>query len=342
MIFPGDPGRWPRLTRRGHRSSSRRGHPSWTAPARSGSSGTAGLRSACQLLTRMKYRVDDFMDALWCRQETSCSEISAEVLRDPLFRLLGITSASLVPDGIDWLEAVGRDPAVEDDLWLARRAGLDTRATADLRTNAAMTDRSLLYGIAPHSFARLVLPSDPDGEQYRRLAPEGMTLAEIDPRLVIGGTYQPGWPACPGTSELDAINARAAAAAPGLDTAYVQVGRLPLYVALEGKNRVRAFRAAGKAITGFTSMARFPEPNALELHEIASWSGTAPADVAVSNDAGAVQVLPLPGVTVPLLEAYGVPWGWPLPADSPVRAGGPLRPPRGAALSDLVRHFMHP
>jgi uncharacterized ParB-like nuclease family protein len=286
---------------------------------------TERLPSACRLLATMKYRIDDFMDALWRRPE-----ISAAVLRDPLFQMLGVSGATLVPDGIDWLEAVGRDPAIDDERWRAKRAG------------TAGAVRSLLYGLAPHSFARLVLPSGSGGGQYRRLAAADMALATIDPSLVIGGTYQRGWPAVPSACQLEEINAKAAAAPPGLDTAYVRIGRLPLYVAVEGKNRVRAFRAARKAITGFTVTARFPEPEALELHEIEDSSGAAVPDAALSDESGAVRPLVLPSVTVPVLEAYGVRWGPRLPPEAADHDGRPLSAARRAVLEDLVRHFMHP
>jgi len=309
MIFPGSPRGWPRLSVRGH-------------PPR--------LLAACRALTRMKYRIDDFMDALWRRPE-----ISAAMLRDPVFRMLGVSGTALVPDGIDWLEAVGQDPAVEDDLWLAKRAGSDRG------------DGSLRYAIAPHAFARLLLPSDADAGQYRQLTADDMTLAQIDPTLVIGGTYQRRWPGRPQGRELGLINANAAAAAPGLDTAYVQLGKLPLYVAVEGKNRVRAFRSAGQAITGYTCTARFPAPKTLELHHIAHPPGVASSratapDVAVSNESGAVQVLALPRVTVPVLEAYGVRWGPMLAPGAVDRDGRLVGAGRRATLEDLVRHFMHP
>jgi hypothetical protein len=286
----------------------------------------AVLRAACGRLASMKYRIDDFMDALW-----RCPQISDAVLRDPLFQMLGTSGASLVPDGIDWLEAAGRDPAIDDDLWLAARSG------------DGNWDKDLLYSVAPHSFARLVLPSGAEGPEYRQFAPDDLALAEIDPALVIAGTYQRGWPAVLSTGELDLINAKAAAAAPGLDTAYVRVGRLPLYVAVEGKNRVRAFRAAGKAITGFTVASRFPDPEALELHEIADSSGTAAPDVAVSDTrSGAVRVLALPSITASLLEAYGARWGRTLPPATVDSSGRALGAARRAVLEDLVRHFMHP
>jgi len=273
----------------------------------------------------MKYRIDDFMDGLWRRPE-----VSAAVLGDPLFQMLGVSGAALVPDGIDWLEAVGRDPAIDDRRWLPRLTG---------------AAGSLLYGMAPRSFARLVLPllpSGPDGGPCRQPRAEDMALAEIDPSLVIGGTYQRGWLAVPDARELDLINARAAAAAPGLDTAYVRVGELPLYVAVEGKNRVRAFRAAGKAIVGFTSTDRFPDPEALQLHKIADQPGAVAPDVALTDESGVMRMLALPCVTVPLLEAYGARWGRTLPPDPTDCHGRPLRAVRRAALEDMVRHFMHP
>jgi len=265
------------------------------------------------------------MDALWRRPE-----VSAAALRDPLFQILGTSGATLVPDGLDWLAAVGRDPSIDDHSWLATRTGAASPA-------GSLSPGSLSYAIAPRSFARLVLPSGADGGQYQRPRAQDMALAQIDPGLVIGGTYQRDWLAVPGSRELDLINAKAAAAPAGVDTAYVRVGELPLYVAVEGKNRVRAFRAAGRAITGYTSTQRFPGPDALQLHEIAG-----SPDVALRDDCGALRVLALPCVTVPLLEAYGVHWGRTLPPDAADGSGQPIRAARRAMLEDLVRHFMHP
>jgi hypothetical protein len=287
------------------------------------------LPAACRLLASMKYRIDDVMEALW-----RFPEISAAVLRDPVFRMLGTSGAVLVPDGIDWLEAVGRSPAIDEDLWLVERNG------------AGSAEEPLLYAIAPHWFARLVLPSgaggDADGREYRQFTAADMALEEIDPSLVIGGTYQRGWSRNLSARELDLVNARAAAASPGRDTAYVRIGRLPLYVAVEGKNRVRAFRAAGKAITAFTCTAPFPEPETLELHEIVDASG-AFWGVAVSDTgSGAVRVLALSSVTAPVLEAYGVRWGRTLPPDAADHRGRPLGAARRAVLEDLIMHFMHP
>lgn len=287
------------------------------------------LPAACRLLASMKYRIDDVMEALW-----RFPEITAAVLRDPVFRMLGTSGAVLVPDGIDWLEAVGRSPAIDEDLWLVERCG------------AVSAEGSLLYAIAPYSFARLVLPpnadGDADGRQFRQFTADHMALEEIDPSLVIGGTYQREWSRMLSAGELDLINAKAAAAAPGRDTAYVRIGRLPLYVAVEGKNRVRAFRSAGKTITGFTYTAPFPDPEALELHEIVDPSG-AFSGVAISDaESGGVRVLALSSVTAPVLEAYGVGWGRTLPSNAADYRGRPLGAARRAVLEDLVGHFMHP
>ena len=60
------------------------------------------------------------------------------------------------------------------------------------------------------------------------------------------------------------------------------------------------------------------------------------------DESGAVRVLALPCVTVPVLEAYGARWGRTLPPDVADRSGRPLAAARRALLEDLVRHFMHP
>ena len=203
-----------------------------------------------------------------------------------------------------------------------------------------------MYAIAPYWFARLVLPSnadsDADGGEYRRFSAADMALEEIDPSLVIGGTYQRGWSEEPQHPRTRPGQREGRGGFPGRDTAYVRVGSLPLYVAVEGKNRVRAFRAAGKAITAFTCTAPFPDPEALELHEIVDSSG-AFSGVAVSDaGSGAVRVLALSSVTAPVLEAYGVRWGPTLPLDAADHRGRPLGAARRAVLEDLVRHFMHP
>ena len=285
----------------------------------------AALVSGCRFLTSVKYRIDDLMHALWQRLGTN-----EPVLSDPLFQRLGVGSAVLDPDGIDWLEEIGQHPALDDDLWLSERHpgwhGLEC------------LDVPVRYAIAPYSFARLALPCRGHDITYKERRPGELSLSQVDPSLVIGGTYSRAWPVTLGDDQLDEINGRAAAAAPGTDTAYVKVGRLPLYLAMEGKNRVRAFRNAGKQITAFTRTAGFPEPEALRLHRVAGLPGAAVS----GTGPGDLQVLVLASVTVPVLEAYGVPWGEPLDTSAADDRGRPLGLARRTALTDLVTHFMHP
>jgi hypothetical protein len=285
----------------------------------------AALVAGCRFLTTIKYRVDDVMDALWQR-----IGMNEPVLSDPLFQRLGIGSAVLDPDGIDWLEALGQDPAMNDDLWLAARHPDWHRLEC--------LDIPVRYALAPYSFARLALPSGDHDIDYKERRPGELSLNRVDPSLVIGGTYSRAWPATLSDDQLDEINTRASAAAPGTDTAYVKVGRLPLYLAVEGKNRVRAFRSAGKLITAFTRTATFPEPEALRLHHVAG----APSVAVSGATPGDLQPLILASATVPLLESYGVPWGPPLDADSTDGQGRPLELAPRAALTDLITHFMHP
>ena len=165
----------------------------------------------CKRLCSVKYRIDDFIDTLRNRGFT---------VGDEAFTSLAV----------DWLDEIDLNPALEDEVWLnARAPGINP-------------PRRALYTVCTMrtvDFAECVLP-------FFRLytaGSDGLVLADVDPFLVIGGTHYRNWPTTLSDGTLAAINETARTSTPGADTAYIRLGRLPLYVAYEGKNRVRAFRA---------------------------------------------------------------------------------------------------
>lgn len=149
------------------------------------------------------------------------------------------------------------------------------------------------------------------------------TLEEVDPFLVVGGTYndyskdEEGEPA-----KIEKLN-RAAEdfhlGRPAFNAAqYCKVGDLPLYVACEGKNRVLMFRRAGRPIKALVTRCPYPKPDELLLHLIK------PANVYAlrclnpryddwfelwNNKKQSNSLIPFPGLAVPLLKAYGVSQG---------------------------------
>src|SRR5215472_13199421 len=105
----------------------------------------------------MKYRIDDFMDVL-----LQCSRSSDSVLGS---------------DGVDWLEEVALNPAVDDSLWLARRYpgfGNRERVLSSHR-----------YALNPSDFMKHVFPVT----TYHGYSSDGLVL-DIDSSLVIGGMYR--------------------------------------------------------------------------------------------------------------------------------------------------------
>ena len=125
---------------------------------------------------------------------------------------------------------------------------------------------------------------------------------EVDSALVVGGLWRrpevpdpwEGWRAV-----LAKINE-------GGGAQYAQVGSLPLYAAVEGKNRVSLAQRLRSPVTAEVAAAAFPEAGCLRLHRVRPWHTVA---VAVSQgDDGEPQYLPLPEESTAVLTAYGASW----------------------------------
>lgn len=160
--------------------------------------------------------------------------------------------------------------------------------------------------IHPQAFCRYALPfSDPDGGRETSMAP-----ATINPRLVISGSrnFSPAsWARDIDPTEVMDWSGGLVGANDGNDTGQMprvtQIGNLPLFVAVEGKNRVALFKRYRLKMNAMVMKAPFPPPQDLQLVKLR------PFGTHALKHAGETRVLPFPAYTVPLLEAYGVPTG---------------------------------
>ncbi|MDX2760262.1 hypothetical protein P1S61_33145 [Streptomyces sp. ME08-AFT2] len=132
--------------------------------------------------------------------------------------------------------------------------------------------------------------------------PDKRPRTEVESSLVVGGLWRRpferdlrGDP----RAVLAAINASGGAQ-------YARVGDLPLYAAVEGKNRVSLAQREGLQVTAEVATAAFPEAGCLRLHRVHDEDTVA---VAVSQvDGGEPQFLPLPQESTAVLAAYGDLW----------------------------------
>lgn len=171
---------------------------------------------------------------------------------------------------------------------------------------AAVTPANFLAAVLPYSSAS----SDPN-------APFQL----IDPTCVVSGTFDdyPPLTQSAALSHISALNA-ATLSKNGDPAQYAQIGTLPLYVALEGKNRVMLYREHLQPIGARVKPVPYPAyvsitASDLILHAVLPFGQTAlsrPAKASSSTDydwlcgGRAYTVLPFPDVVIPLLLRYGV------------------------------------
>lgn len=137
-----------------------------------------------------------------------------------------------------------------------------------------------------------------------------MTPEDVDPRLIIAGTwnkYSPtGW--AEGIDPVEVMNdsdamAKEETAHHSFTPQLAKIGNLPLYVAIEGKNRVTLFKQFRRTMRAMVIQTHFPAPQDLELVRL--W----PFGVHALKYGESIEILPFPAYTLPILEAYGVPKG---------------------------------
>lgn len=154
--------------------------------------------------------------------------------------------------------------------------------------------------ITPSKFLHDTLPFSDAHYNY-----DTMSRETIDPTLVISGQYR-NYPdrgeyndqtIMDWSNRIVSDNFKYSSQAPR----YARVGTMPLYVALEGKNRVTLFKRHQYQMQAFVTPVAYPDPSDLTIVRISPFGiyGLAHRD---SN----IRVLPYPEITLPLLRAYGV------------------------------------
>lgn len=273
------------------------------------------LVDACRRFVALKYRVDDFLDSMWQR--------------------FGDYEA-VYTCGLEWLVDVGQDTELDDEAWIASRF-------PDFY-NMETVEYTLRYSLSPVHFVQAAFPF----YTFKGYSEAALRLSDIDPSVTIGGSYSRRWPESLSEAELARINEKSSnSEPPGYDSAYSTPGRLPLYIGHEGKNRVRAFINADRDIRSYSCQDNFPAATALMLHGIEQpasiYVRDSPTYVITDVAAETRYVLPLPAVTIPILESYGVPWGAPL--ERGYRGGQFVwrwQEERRKVLYSLVGDFMRP
>ncbi|APC19463.1 hypothetical protein BLL42_27400 (plasmid) [Pseudomonas frederiksbergensis] len=156
--------------------------------------------------------------------------------------------------------------------------------------------------VHPAKFVMQVLPFSLTYYDYERMQPRN-----LNPDTIVSGTYNDYSPndhfrptppdeVMDKSDELATLEERHHHNSPRV----CRVGTLPLFIALEGKNRVELFKNAGRQMKALVTDVFYPAADQLTLHR--SW----PFGIYSLSYKGERKVLPLPDAVLPLLEKYGV------------------------------------
>ena len=156
--------------------------------------------------------------------------------------------------------------------------------------------------MSPSDWLRLVLPFAEPGHDYK-----SMRVDTISPFQVVSGNIRDRRFDTPTTAtrimaESDRLALTGDPHASPETPRYAKIGNLPLYCALEGKNRVVCFRAAKRPMVVFVSKTHFPSPQDLVLQKV--W----PGKFVALRCADRAFLVPEPEAVAVLL-AYGVEFG---------------------------------
>lgn len=156
--------------------------------------------------------------------------------------------------------------------------------------------------IHPGKFVTQMLPFTETYYDYDRMQPE-----YLNPLLIVSGTYNdyspnPHFTPLPAVEVMDRSDARATQQKKYDPNSprVCKVGDLPLYVALEGKNRVELFKSANREMKALVTEVFYPAGSELTLIR------SRPFNVYSLCYRGEAIVLPEPNIALPLLQAYGV------------------------------------
>ncbi|MFJ3770739.1 hypothetical protein ACIPX0_03495 [Streptomyces sp. NPDC090075] len=155
----------------------------------------------------------------------------------------------------------------------------------------------------PRWFLKSALPGADFGSarfESADVPPDRTQRTEVDSSLVVGCLWRQPY-------ERDLLDEPAAVLArinSEGGAQYAKAGDLPLYAAVEGKNRVSLAQGLRQPLIAETAQGRFPAARDLLLHQI---DGTSLVAVSHRGD-DALHVLPLPEEASAVLTAYGVDW----------------------------------
>lgn len=154
--------------------------------------------------------------------------------------------------------------------------------------------------IPPFIFARRIIPFFI--LRYSK-APE---ILYVDPNLVIGATvnkYSEN-----SIKKCNEINSDYSGSDAFNTVEYERIGNLPLYIAYEGKNRVRLFQEHQIKIKARVNYTYYPSPNELQLQKSMlnnDYYLSCSNEFFVQNENNTILLL-YPEITVPLFKSYGV------------------------------------
>lgn len=156
--------------------------------------------------------------------------------------------------------------------------------------------------VHPAKFVMQVLPFSLTYYDYDKMQPR-----DLDPQLIVSGTYNDYSPNAHFTptaptdvmDRSDRLATQEEKHHPN-SPRVCRIGALPLYVALEGKNRVELLKNAGRQMKALVTDVSFPDADQLTLHR------SLPLGIYSVSYKGDRRVLPVPEAVLPLLEKYGV------------------------------------
>ncbi len=158
--------------------------------------------------------------------------------------------------------------------------------------------------INPSSFARHVFPFAEIYSSY-----DSMKMMEIDPYLVLGGTYKNySTDSTNGKNIIHYLNQITEDFVTGKISThpelarYCKIGKFPVFIALEGKNRVELFRRYNHHIKAVVTETSYPLPHEIIVHRTKPFKIFYAKHIRTNKKT----IILFPSLTIPILKKYGV------------------------------------